>query len=39
MSSFLKEMTASEVAKDQIEWLNLELLREKKLLQSRLLIY
>lgn len=39
MSSFLKEMTASEVAKEQIERLNLDLLREKKVLQSRMLIY
>lgn len=39
MSSFLKEMTASEIAKDQIERLNLELLREKKTLQSRMLLY
>ena len=39
MSSFLKEMEASEVAKEQIERLNLDLLREKKVLQTRMLMY
>jgi hypothetical protein len=39
MSSFLKEMAASEVAKEQIERLNLDLLREKKVLQTRMLMY
>ncbi len=32
-------MTASDIAKEQIERLNIELLREKKALQSRMLLY
>ena len=39
MSTFMKELTASEMAREQIERLNIELLREKKVLQSRMLMY